>query len=426
MGSHAEKEYILKLNHKAFDGIVIGANVIEAMAGATASLIAQKLRLPYYIDPMTYVFGCDLDGIRSEQKQIINGKKQTVIAYKKSYELLASNTGFANVLKSGIPISPTDFPLTSIQSICEQTVNYQLSRIREEFEKDNEYKEYASSIALPSGVFAPYFYIPSKYKEGLDLFLTLSATTAKIKSKIPIYAVLCADHNLLNSKSFVDEVVKTVPKTGLNGIWLWFSKFDELEAQEDTLKNFTEIVKRLSQSGLKVYNRHGGYFSLILHKLGMEGVSHGVGYGEKKDVHQESAPNAPIVNYYLPDVYKRFGVDAIERCFDELNITNPQEFYSSICDCVICKGVIQTDISEFRSFGETHRAKPTSKRPSQTPAAAKRCRYHFLMNRIREKNFIGKNDLSSIVKKMEQSKDKWGKCGSIQIGYIEKWINSLK
>ena len=59
MGSHAEKDYILKLG-KQFDGIIIGANIVEATAGATASLVGQKLKIPYYIDPMTYVFGCDL------------------------------------------------------------------------------------------------------------------------------------------------------------------------------------------------------------------------------------------------------------------------------------------------------------------------------------------------------------------------------
>ncbi len=147
---------------------------------------------------------------------------------------------------------------------------------------------------------------------------------------------------------------------------------------------------------------------MALSKFGMKGISHGVGYGEKKDVLQiKGPPNAPVVRYYLPDIYKRVGMLEIERCFKDLDSTTPKDFYEKICNCVICKGVVKNGISDFQRFGDTHYATSKSKRESQTPAAAKRCRFHFLVNRIRERDFVGGNDLATIVQKITDAQEKW-------------------
>ncbi|MCK5172030.1 MAG: hypothetical protein KAR47_01480 [Planctomycetes bacterium] len=405
MGSHAEKEYILKLS-KQFDGIIVGANIVEATAGATASLLGQKLKIPYYIDPMTYVFGCDLEGIMSERK--IKGKKKPVKDYKRAYKRLAPELGdiFSNTLEKHRPISPENFTATALKQVCQKVIDYQLKRLHREFEKDDEYKEYADSIPRPAGVFSPYFFINSD--DWFRLFLNLSKTSAAIKPGPPVYSVLCADYKMLIDKSFIDRAVAGIPKTGVKGVWLWFSNFDEWVVQEKYLGAFKSLVEQLSENGLEVYNRHGGYFSLALNKVGMSGISHGVGYGEKKDVLQiKGPPNAPVVRYYLPDIYRRLGMLEIERCFNDLNITTPTDFYEKICDCVICKGVVKNSILDFQRFGEMHYATSESKRQSQTSAAAKRCRFHFLVNRIIEKDFIGGNDLAAIIQKISDAEEKW-------------------
>ena len=403
MGSDAEKEYILKLS-KQFDGIIVGANIVEATAGATASLLGQKLKMPYYIDPMTYVFGCDLNGIRSEQKR----NKKTVVDYKRAYKRLAVELGglFSDALEKNVPIICEKFTAKMLKHACQNVIDYQLKRLHREFEKDEDYKKYADLIPSPAGVFSPYFFISSD--DWFDLFLRLSKTSADIKPGTPVYSVLCADSEKLIDSSFISKAIAEIPKTGVNGVWLWFSNFDEWGVQEKYLEAFKSLVEQLSRSGLEVYNRHGGYFSLALNKFGMKGISHGVGYGEKKDVLQiKGPPNAPVVNYYLPDMCKRFGVPDIEACLDGLNIKTPKEFHDKVCNCAICKGVVKNSILDFQQFGDKHYATPQSKRPSQTAAAAKRCRFHFLVNRIIEKDFVGRNDLATILQKINNAEEKW-------------------
>ena len=92
---------------------------------------------------------------------------------------------------------------------------------------------------------------------------------------------------------------------------------------------------------------HGGYFSLALCKYGLTGISHGVGYGEQKDVVPVIGQATPTVRYYLPDVHKRFGVPDIQRGFDALDIRTPLDFHRKVCGCVICKGVVSSHCASF-------------------------------------------------------------------------------
>ncbi len=84
MGTHAEKEYLEKTLH-FFDGLILGANLVEATPGATASLLVKfggkKASQRFFIDPMTYAFSpyvdesdrvrLDLDWIKSDQKRTV-------------------------------------------------------------------------------------------------------------------------------------------------------------------------------------------------------------------------------------------------------------------------------------------------------------------------------------------------------------------
>jgi len=116
MGSHSEKEYIEKLVQR-FDGLILGANLVEGTPGATASLLVKicgkKHPLSFYFDPMTYAYGSyvdprteqvrrDLDWIKSDQK--VKKQKEPVRRFKSSYRKLAEKLGppFDGALEGGL------------------------------------------------------------------------------------------------------------------------------------------------------------------------------------------------------------------------------------------------------------------------------------------------------------------------------------
>ncbi|MBA3974543.1 MAG: hypothetical protein C0504_10035 [Candidatus Solibacter sp.] len=423
LGSHAEKEYFEKMV-KRFDGITVGANLLEATPGATASLLVKLCaggnRLRYQIDPMTYAFGGyvdpgsgrprdDLDWIKSDQK--VKGQKGKVVrAIKSSYLKLSAALGtvFAAAIRRGLAVQPDDLSSGTTRTlVCESVLEYQRNRIKSVFLGDSEYKDFADEMPQPEVLWAPYFYIePSRRGEWTELTWLLAAESVSKGSGQPVYAVLCAPRGYLLDPAFLSEAAARLPETGVSGVWLWFSQFDERDASEAELVNFKKLVSSLCSS-MAVYNLHGGYFSMALCESGISGIAHGIGYGEQKDVVPVIGQSTPTVRYYLPALHARFGVPDIERTFTSMGVKTPADFFEKICGCVLCRGVIASSLSNFAEFGERHLSTPLSKRAAQTPAAAKRCRFHFLLSRLRERDWIRGKSKDQIVADLQTSAEDW-------------------
>jgi hypothetical protein len=454
-GSHAEKDYFLKLAGQ-YDGIMFGANLLEITPTATASLLAvlrnNHTSLQFYLDPMTYCFGpyidpsttkkrTDLDALKSTRTDRKTKKKFTSV--KDSYTSLAAALGprfgtAVNDGKSCTAIEPSAIPEADRDDFCRGVLNYQLQRIAQFIEAEIPedevtLKQEFEQIGPPAALFAPYFYVHEQWADdGFAIAMDLASRSVKLQADAPVHAVVCANDALLSDADHVDYLIDELPKTNVAGAWLWFDGFDELNASVDKLQAFRRIILGLGQE-MSVYNLHGGYFSMLLAHDGLTGISHGVGYGERSDVAKVIGVAAPTVRYYLPPIRKRVGVPDIQRCFPDVGITIPPDFFKKVCDCSICKGVIGSDLSRFAAFGQMHRAKPDSKRDTQTPAAAKMCRFHFLLNRLKERGVIAALAEGDRADHVRSTAAPWRNCYPLrsdfaiqgETGYIERWANAL-
>lgn len=454
IGSHAEKDYFEKLA-KGLDGMLIGANLLEITPAASCSLIfsLQAKRngpaLPFYLDPMTYCFApyvdsmtglrrTDLDALKSERRESRESKR-LIRAVKESYVSLADELGepFTAAVGDGQACKAIEPATTSSgirDKVCAAVVSYQLNRLSAIL-KDDPFMASQFAGTAPAVVFAPYFFTHEGWAvEGLATTLDFASRTAALRPAAPVHAVVCASHSLLTCPQFIDGLLQGLPKTGIGGVWLWFGGFEKFRASTDSLRAFRRLVSGLAAS-MEVYNLHGGYYSLLLHHDGMTGISHGVGYGEQKAVQQVIGAAAPTVRYYLPALKKRIGIPDLQRALPEVGVRTANDFFAKVCDCTICKGVIANDVSRLRAFGEMHRANGDSKRDSQTPTAAKLSRFHFLMNRIRERSavtHIAKKDRSKHLTAMAAA---WRNCPSIRAAvdedadgecHIERWAAALE
>ena len=432
LGTHAEKDYLEK-TIKYLDGFIVASNLIEATPGATASLLVKlsgaRIAKPYFIDPMTYAYGLDLDFLKSERIVKVKGKKTKQWVVKRSYRQLSEQLGgvFAEVLERDEPIGPDDFDRTSVvNATCKAVAEFQLNRPGAELASDEEFSPYSDSLPSPAAVLTPYFYVSENSAEWLELVFKFAKATVALKLGLPIHAVVCADESFLEDSDATDSLIEKLPKTGVDGVWLWFSNLDEHSATTQQLRNLKDLVVALSDS-IEVYNMHGGYYSLALSRLGLTGTAHGIGYGEQKVIEPVQGQGIPTVRYYLRDVRKRLGVPEIERAFGKLGITTKKDFFEKICDCVICRGVIKTGLQEFSSFGELHYAAADSKRKSQTAAAAKLCRFHFLLNRIKERDAIADQSIEEICEGLSRGWKIWTKQPSVENDtiHLPRWRKAL-
>ena len=116
----------------------------------------------------------------------------------------------------------------------------------------------------------------------------------------------------------------------------------------------------------------------------------------------------------------------IERCFTKLKIRTVEEFCDLICSCTICKGVLRGGLDKFSEFGEKHLSTPSSKREAQTPAAAKRCRFHFLLNRSKERKWVGSVELADIIERLSRDAELWEATSlSEKTSQLQKWVSVL-
>lgn len=442
MGSHSEKEYIQK-TLKFFDGVMVGANLLQISPGATASLLFKlhgETRRPYYIDPMTYAFGSyfdpevsqvrdDLDWIKSLQK--VPGRKGVrEKRFKGSYRKLADEFGppFSTCLDRGVAINQRDFSDDLIYSACESVLSFQAERLREVFREDPQTESFADALPRPAALFAPYFYIePNRSQEWITLNNRLARAAMKqARFETPIHVVVCAHLEVLTNRKLASPVIENLQACKPDGVWLWFSRLDERFQEPDELLALRWWVEQLASS-TRVFNMHGGFYSLALSKYGMVGTAHGVGYGEQKDVIPVIGQSTPTVQYYVRALHAKYSVAQIQRSFSRLGIKTASDFYGKICDCPICKGVIGNDLDQFSQFGEIHYSTPKSKRAAQTPAAAKRCRYHFLLKRIEERDYVGASTLDTILNDLKSSAATWAPTAMLgtSIEHLLVWANAL-
>lgn len=450
IGSHAEKAYLEKLA-KSLDAIIFGGNLMEITPAATCSLILalQNKRggaaLPFYLDPMTYCFGpyidpqtgkkrIDLEALKSERLEK-RGSKNKIKGVKESYTALAEQLGshFQSAVKTSKAIDPSNLAPADRDKLCQGVVDYQLKRVDEILSDDELMKEFVGK-GRPAAVFAPYFYVHDRWADdGLKTAIDLATRTVGLKPSAPVHSVICASDSILSNAARRKYLMDELPKTNVAGVWLWFDGFDELRAPLEQLIGFRSIVQGLNRK-MEVYNLHGGYFSLLLTHDGLTGISHGVGYGEQKPVAKVIGAAAPTVRYYLPPICKRVGVPDIQRCFPDMGIKTPADLFAKVCDCQICKGVIGSDLARFASFGEMHRANPTAQRDSQTPAAAKMCRFHFLINRLKEREAVAKLNATGRSQHVTDKVGPWRDSYPLQQhlgqqgtnGYAEWWAEALK
>ncbi|MCC5786378.1 MAG: hypothetical protein JJU33_06735 [Phycisphaerales bacterium] len=439
-GAHAEKEYLQRLGG-FLDGLLYSGNLLEATQAASVSLllkVRKKQASPrLYINPMTYIFGPYIDPDSNRKRQDLKWiksfrKKSQRLEIKDAYQALGAELGepFKSAIQDSTAVDPVGDLSVDRDAIVEGTLRYQSNRLVDIFTADEEIRQLAGSSVeqlQPSAVFAPYFYCADEWMSaGISANADLARRAVNAAPKAPVHMIACVSQHVLQSRDLTKQLCQECSATGVKAVWLWLSKFDELEASTSQLRKYRALVAELSKS-VSVHTYAGGFWSMLLAGDGMEGISHGVGYGERKPVVQVIGAAAPTVRYYFPPIAKRIGVPDIERAFPELGIETAGSFFEEVCECQICKGVIGKELLNFSKFGEMHRSEP-NKRPVQTATAAKLCRFHFLVHRLLyEVKAVEACDGDSRADFLRRRAGEWPSQPTVsgEAAHIDRWIESL-
>jgi len=326
-GTNAEKKYILDFID-SFDGIAFNANMVSMYAGSIANFLYHNKKLKYFIDPLTHSFAHNLGFLRNENGEI-----------KKSLKKLSKHYGIDNIiLEQNRPLKANDFTNEFVEAFFNNVIEFQENIIHKNL--DNEYKELIEYIGVkkePFCIIAPYFYMDGyNYEEWKNINLKFM-NLAKEK----FYSQIVITKELLYKNDFIDEILEVANQT--KGVFYWIDNFDETKASKSDLKKLIEFVEKIE---VEKYNLYGGYFSQLLKFKSLNGVVHGLEYGESREVVPVGG-GIPVAKYYLPAIKKRLKAEEIIEVIFAKDIKNSKIFKDKICSCKKCEEIVGNKLKEI-------------------------------------------------------------------------------
>lgn len=418
LGTQAEKEYFERAS-PWYDEVLLNANLVEATAGAT-SLFVFQLEKPYFIDPVTYAFAVDPLYIQSEDAA---GEKR----FKRTFKNLAFRYGITKSNKEDPPRLSTRYfsDAGRLRQFCELVLAYQRDKCNEALRDNEEFFPLEEPPDLrPTRLMAPYFY-SAHDPTWREINGRLVTQSSELAGDLPLWAVICMDALVLDDDAVVNEVAGYYAQLPCAGVGIWLTDLDESSATATQLIGVRRLVSRLVESGKEIINLYGGYFSALLRFDGLTGFSHGVGYGERRDVVPVVGGGLPPAKYYLPPIHERIYLEDLLRLATGLSA---QEFLDQICRCAICSGLIRPDLDHLlNEYSRTVR-KPFrgGYRNYADPIVYRYTRFHFLHNRHLEVTSLNGMGLDAALSQLARARNDFAEpLGANQIRFLHSWERAL-
>lgn len=408
-GTNGDSKYVSKFFQKNhYDMLAINGNMVAYTPGAIAKFIVTYTRekASFFIDPITHSFQHDTKFIKSySQKEknytIKSSIKKIIEAYGEPITDI--------ILNRDQSIAPHHFSPEIIDSFTRNVIDFQNNTIIKNLKEGGflDYLEYCEDIEKeiaslkPEFLIPPYFYLDSRtYEEWMKLNIEFINSALTQYPEKDIRAQLVMSKDILNSEDDRTFIVDKYSKTGVKGVLLWIDAFDEIESGDRQLSNFLKLIKSFNDNGISVINLYRGYFSTLLtgfyKDLGfsLEGVSHGLEYGESRAVVPVGG-GIPTSKYYYPQLHNRVNYNTAFQIllgFGYFSIDKKdasKKYYNEICDCPKCNSLIEDDINNFRKFENTdfydvtiHGIKQRRSKPTKKEKEA--CLFHYLYNKTIE------------------------------------------
>jgi hypothetical protein len=411
------------------DGMVVPAHLVAYYEIAIPEML-QEVELPFLIDPVTYVWNIHRHYICKEGELKKSYLKLVEKLDCKIAQLLGKRR-IQNIATHSLAFREFIDSVLSFQLLEEKGKK---PARRSSIERIKRYRnEVEPKKIRPYALIPPYFYF-TKVSDDLyekTLYAAEFAKASNYAETNRIYPCLCIDRSLLSREDQLDAIINDFKD--YEGIILWVSNFDEIEASLDELDNFANFVSCFNKEDTEVINFYGGYFSLLLNNIGLSKLSCGICYSRFRNVLSQAGGGGLPLRYYEPNLKVKLLADDMIRLYSTL----PELF---ICDCPICseyfesfqKAKTRNDKEQLlNNFFGIYRGRNILK---NGVIDWEKSRYHFLHSRKKEQKEIESKNIQQVISNLEAKykllKKKrldltaYRKPSSLE--YLEFWAKSVK
>ncbi len=420
LGTHPEKEYLLLAN-EWFDEVVLNANLVEGTASSLGvfALELQNKGKGFLIDPVTYAFALDPVFILRRDNAV-----PARAHIKRTFGGLARRYGSVVDRYAGVrALQPDDFAIPGDRDeLVSSVLGYQRDRLNEALEESAYFLDQEAAVS-PSRLLAPYFHL-SRDLDWLDVAVDLADRTYTVEPQA--WVVLCFDSLLLDDSQRLDAIIQGYNALKTPGLLLWATDFEEERASIGQIRGLRRLITELSRGKTRpVISLFGGYFSCLLAEYGLTGISHGLAYGERRDIQPVVGGGLPPARFYLPAAHKQVRMDQFASIVIGLQ---ENEYADQVCNCLMCLGLLNQGMNHLVAEYTAADTRLVNGRYRQvaTPRAYRLTRFHYLANKDAEFRHCAQRAHSDLLLQLQQAYDHFSaQLGGPALLYLLTWNRAL-
>lgn len=283
-----------------YDGLVVPATIAamqgQATGGFVLAMTALDQDLPYVIDSRFPLFQRRLE------------------APKPSHVKLAEILDDERLILTEEDPTPESFDAPRIQKLATNWNEFNSSYEDTHKEKFDKYAERLGEALDPQDAQDPdrilplYFIVTGPGEPWWDQSEALWQATRALAPNNATRVIA------VENSSFLARSLEAVTE---EEIAIWASGLNEMDSISGDLFEYGVAVAEAGERGQKLFALYGGYFHVMLMKLGLTGFSHGIGFGEHRDWTALSSSGGPPPRFYLPRAHRYFPQDLAQVLWEQ-------------------------------------------------------------------------------------------------------------
>jgi hypothetical protein len=455
-GTVAEKAQMEKAI-STYDYLIINGNSAAFVSRAIAKFVVEKFfndkKKGFIIDPITYAFQQNIHLLKNKSRSGESILKKSIKKLIEKYQYPAEK------IEADVPIQPSDFSENKklLEDFCLRVLKFQYSIIDEYINNNDlgKYLQYATgnmNYVLqqfhPKILIAPYFYLNPKdslFESWLGLnisFLNEALIQAKdhFQGKAVFGQIVINKDVLLNDIS-INKIISAYTKCPCNGFTIWVDGFDEHEESIEMLSGFMTFLSGFK--GKPIFNMYGSFFSILLTHPSiqlLDGVSHGMEYGESREVYPVGGGIPVSKYYYMPlhqrkDFTKAFYLLEHEKILDTSipDWGTCDRYYHEICYCEQCRKIMENEMQNFVKFESDRFYEMKSRngiirRKMASAETKENCLFHYLLCKKIEFLMMRNRGIDEILTSLIEEKEKYINSAMVKQGeldYLDNWYKAI-
>jgi hypothetical protein len=380
---HVSQDFFRRHRDK-YDGLIIPLSVACVFRQGTGGFVLT-LKTQYALDPRTPILQADFD------RQSIR---------RAHLEIAGVHGPDASRIFVSRHLRPADVsPITA--DMAARVLSFQKNFAQQSAEKVDKYakllgEKVQSAYGGPHFLIPPYFRSDGRNDPWYAASLSLAKAAIREKARYRLAPVLHITPGFPENE--FRRMADDYADAGFDALIIYVNNLQEYSASAATLKKYADLVVLLRGIGKPLFGLFGGYFTLLLRKIGLGCFSNAVGYGEYRDSGYHEGGQA-VRRYYVPKLHRYFTET------DAQSLLNIVRSGLLRCGCAVC----------------------TRRRPL-TDYASQELLDHFLNTRLTELEQAENTDLSDLLDELDETRRE---LDSYRIpfdpcSHLREWVTALR